>query len=110
MDEVPGLLNRKDASMKRITIHLVALFLFLCLPNLGFADCTDLGSFNRWVVQDDDSIIFYYGNVPLGIVELQDCTADSSSTINLLESSVCEGDEILVDGERCTILNLTVGE
>ena len=26
------------------------------------------------------------------------------------KSSVCDGDEIMVDGERCTIVSLSVGE
>ena len=94
--------------MKRKMILLVGLFLFFCLPNLGLADCADLGNFNRFSVQDDGSIIFYYNNIPLGTVELQDCTADSSSEIRLLQGSVCDNDEILVDGERCTIMSLTV--
>ena len=94
--------------MKRKMILLVGLFLFFCLPNLGSADCVDLGNFNRFYVQDDGSIIFYYNNIPLGTVELQDCTADSSSNIRLLKTSVCEGDAILVDGENCTLLSVTI--
>ena len=94
--------------MKRKTILLIALFLFFCLPNLGFADCTEPGNFNRFVVQDDGSIIFYYNNIPLGTVELQDCTVDPSSEIRLLQGSVCDNDEILVDGERCTIMSVTL--
>lgn len=94
--------------MKRWIILLVGLFLFLCLPDLGLADCVDLRNFNRFYVQDDGSIIFYYNNVPLGTVELQACTANSSSNIRLLKSFVCQGDEILVDGDRCTLLSVTI--
>ena len=94
--------------MKRKMILLIGLFLFFCLPNLGLADCTGLGNFNRFIVEDDGSIIFYYNNVPLGRVELQVCTVDSSSDIRLLKDPVCDNDEILVDGERCTIMSLTV--
>jgi hypothetical protein len=97
----------KEVNMKRKPILLIVLLLFYCLPNLGFADCTELGRFTRWVVQDDGSIIFYAGNVPLGRVELG-CTVDSSSNIGLLASSVCDGDEIIVNGERCRIASLTV--
>ncbi len=96
--------------MKRKTILLVALVIFSCLPNLGFADCAPLGRMDHWVVQDDGSIIFYAGNIALGTVELADCTADSDSKINLLSASVCDDDEILVDGERCTIASLNVPE
>jgi len=94
--------------MKIKTIFLVALFLFFCNPNLGLADCTDLGNFNRFYVQDDGSIIFYYNNIPLGKVELQACSVDPSSNNRLIKSSVCDNDEILVDGERCTIMSVTL--
>jgi hypothetical protein len=87
---------------------LVALVLFFCLPSLGFADCAPLGRMDHWVVQNDGSILFYGGNTLLATVEVQDCTVSSSSKIRLLGSSVCDGDEIVVDGERCRILSLTV--
>jgi len=96
--------------MKRKMILLVTLFLFFCLPSPGLADCAPLGRMDHWVVQEDGSIIFYAGNVALGTVELEDCTADSNSKINLPGASVCDNDEILVDGERCTISSLTVPE
>ncbi len=98
--------------MKRKLILTVALLLFFCLPSLGFGDCAPLGRMNHWVIQEDESIIFYAGNVPLGTVELQDCAVNSSSVIRFLSGSdmVCEDDEILVDGERCTIFTLTVPE
>ena len=94
--------------MKGKTILMIGFFLFFCLPNLGLADCTGLGSFNGFIVQDDGSIIFYYNNIPLGKVELQACSVDSSSEIRLIKSSVCDNDEILVDGERCTIMSVTL--
>ena len=96
--------------MKRRPIFLMGLLLFFCLPSLGFADCLPLGRMDHWVVQEDESIIFYAGNVALGTMELQDCTVDSNSKISLPGASVCDGDEILVDGERCTIISLTVPE
>ena len=94
--------------MKRKTILLMGLILFFCLPSLGFADCAPLGRMDRWVVRENGSIIFYAGNVALGTVELQDCTVDSNSKISLPGESVCDTDEILVDGKRCLILSLTV--
>jgi hypothetical protein len=59
-------------------------------------------------VQDEGSIIFYYNNAPLGRVGLQDCTVDSSSEIRLLQGSVCDNDEILVDGKGGAIMSVTL--
>ena len=61
-----------------------------------------MGTFRKFL------FIFYSGTAPLATVELQDCTADSSSNIQLLKGFVCEGDHIMVDGEPCTILSLTL--
>ena len=96
--------------MKRRSIILMGLLLFLSLPGLVFADCAPLGRMDRWVIREDGSIIFYAGNVALGTVSLQDCTVNPSSAINFPNPSVCEGDEILVDGQKCTVANLTVPE
>ncbi len=95
--------------MKQMAVLLMGLFIVF-LPSLGSADCTGLGRMNRWVVQDNGSIIFYYNNVVLATVELQDCTLSSSSRVDLLKDFVCQGDHISVDGETCTILSLTLGE
>jgi hypothetical protein len=96
--------------MKRKPLFLVALLIIIGFPSLGLADCVPLGRMDHWVVKGDGSIIFYAGNVALGTVELQDCTVDSNSKISLPGESVCDTDEILVDGERCTILSLIVPE
>jgi hypothetical protein len=96
--------------MNRKMIILIGFCILFFSPHLGFADCTELGNMNRWVVKEDGSVIFYSGNVSLATVTLQDCNVSSSSNISLLKSSVCDGDDILVDGQRCTILTLNVGE
>lgn len=96
--------------MKRKTLLAIAVLIIICFPTLGLADCAPLGRMTSFVVQEDESIIFYAGNVALATVELQDCTVDSNSKISLSGASVCDGDEILVDGGRCTILSLTVPE
>ncbi len=95
--------------MKRKMILIITLFLF-CSPNLGFADCKGLAIFSRFSVDDEGVITFYYRNAPLARVELRNCSVDSSSQISLIKDMVCEGDEVLVDGERCTILSLTLAD
>ncbi len=94
--------------MKRI--FLVGLLLLIFLPGLVFADCAPLGRMDRWVIREDGSIVFYSGNVALGTLSLQNCTVNPASVINFPAPSVCEGDEILVDGQKCTVASLTVPE
>ncbi len=97
--------------MKRKTILWLGWVLLLVFPGLGFADCTELASWDRFILRQDGGVIlFYLQNIYLGTVSLQDCKVLPSSKIDLLKSSVCSGDEILVDGKRCLIESLTINE
>jgi hypothetical protein len=81
-------------------------FLFSSVP--AFADCTDLSLMTNWYVQGDQSIIFYRGNSPLAQVDLEDCTVNASSTIRFIKTYVCDGDQIMVDGQACNIMAVTL--
>jgi hypothetical protein len=48
---------------KKIFLFLGSLIL-LFLPRLAVSDCTDLGRVPTWVVQGDDTIIYYRQNTP----------------------------------------------
>jgi hypothetical protein len=59
-------------------------------------------------VQDNQTITFYSQNSPIAQVKLQDCTVDSSSNIRLMKSYVCDGDRVIVNGQECAIISLTL--
>lgn len=48
-------------------------------------------------------------NNPLAKVVFQDCAVNASSNIRLLESDVCDSDSLLVDGQECAIMSVTLG-
>ncbi len=88
----------------------VLLFLIVLLsPAVARPDCTDLGYSTAWVLQEDGSVIFYYGHRILARVVIADCTVEPTSIILLLKNFVCDMDHIEVDGEICTIMTVQGG-
>ena len=86
----------------------LALSALLLIPAAALSDCTDLGRANRWYVLDERTILFYVRHNPLAQVDLRSCMVNPSSRIRLLTNYVCDGDTIVVDGQECTIMTLTV--
>jgi len=95
--------------MKKNTIVGLVFSLLLISPVLALCDCTDLGQATHWYVSGDQSVIFYVQSNPVAKVVLQDCTLSASSDIRLLKSYVCDSDSLLVDGQECAIMNVTLG-
>ena len=84
-------------------------FMTLILPPvLLWADCTELGKFTGWALQDSHTIIFYRDNRPLASVTLQDCEVKHNSAVRLASSYVCESDTIFIDNTECSILKVQI--
>ena len=94
--------------MKKNIPILLCLGILLVVPNFAVSDCTDLGRATSWYVQDEQTVISYAQNKPLAQIILQDCTMNRSSNIRLLKTYVCDGDSLLVDGQECTIVTLSI--
>ncbi len=93
--------------MKRIILVIVSSLILFSSPNLVLSDCTDFGRVTNWYVQDENTIIYYSQNRPVAKIVLQDCSINSSSNIRFLKNYVCDGDSLLIDGEKCEIMSLT---
>jgi hypothetical protein len=87
---------------------LLSFSLLLLSPSLALCDCADFTRMTSWAVQGGSTVIFYAGNLPFARVDLQDCTVDSSSNIRLTKSYVCDSDSIMVNGQECAIMSLTL--
>jgi len=90
--------------MKKNVLRLVCLGILLVLPNLVLADCADLGGFSSFSVTGN-TVTLYSGTNPFVRFDVQ-CDIQSTSRLQLIKGYVCDGDEVLVDGSRCTILNV----
>jgi hypothetical protein len=95
--------------MKKNMIIAFGFSLLVISPVPALCDCTDLGQATNWYVSGDQGVIFYVQNNPLAKVVLQDCTLSASSNIRLLKSYVCDSDSLLVDGQECAIMSVTLG-
>jgi hypothetical protein len=92
--------------MKKYILVILCLGILVILPNLALADCVDLAGYSRYVLMGVNTVIFYAGGAPYAKFDVQ-CPVESTSQILLLKSPVCDGDDVLVDGSKCTVLNVT---
>ena len=94
--------------MGRKIFILLGLFLLMLSPSLDQCDCADFTRMTSWAVQGSSTVIFYAGNLPIAQIDLRDCTVDSSSNIRLPKSYVCDSDSLIVNGQECAIMSLTI--
>ena len=95
--------------MTKNMVVALGFLLLLISPVPALCDCTDLGHATGWEVMDEQSVLFYARNTPLARIVLQDCTMTRSSNVRLLKSYVCDSDSLLVDGQECAIMSVTLG-
>ena len=92
--------------MKKIWMILsLAILLF---PTFVSADCADLGRYTSWILETSNTIVFYAGQRPLARVEIPNCEIYPLSTIRLINSYVCDSDEIIIDGITCHIISVQI--
>ena len=99
-----GVFERRYEMKKNILV-LVCLGILLVLPNLVLADCADIGGFTSFSVTAGNTVTLYSMNTPFVRFDVQ-CSIQSTSRLQLIKGYMCDGDEVLVDGSRCTILNV----
>jgi len=91
--------------MKKNIVILVCLGILVVLPNLVLADCADLGGFTSFSVTGGNTVTLYSMNTPFVKFDVQG-SIDPTSKLQLVKGYVCDGDEVLVDGSKSTILNV----
>jgi hypothetical protein len=94
--------------MGRKIFILLGFSLLLLSPSLAQCDCADFTRMTSWAVQGSSTVIFYTGNLPIAQIDLRDCTVDSSSNIRLTKTYVCDSDSLMVNGQECAIMSLTL--
>ena len=92
--------------MKRNILMVMCLGAVLVIPGLALADCADLGGFTSFSISGGSTVTLYTGSNPVARFDVQDCDVQPQSTIRLIKTQVCDGDEIIIDGSRCTIMNV----
>ncbi len=92
--------------MKKMIFFMIFLAAIFLVPNLGSAECMDIGSFNSFALEGYNTVVLYIGTMPVVRFDLQDCEINPGSVIRLLQTNVCDGDEIEIDGFNCTMMEI----
>ena len=94
--------------MGKKTLILLSFSLLFLAPSLAMSDCADFTRMTGWSPLNNHSIIFFAGNLPIATINLQSCTVDSSSDVRVMKGYVCDNDSIVVNGQECAIMTLTL--
>jgi hypothetical protein len=54
----------------------------------------------------NNTVILFAGSSPVAQFDVLDCSVQPTSRIQLMKSDVCDGDEIMIDGSRCTMMEI----
>jgi hypothetical protein len=90
---------------KKIFLTLCLGIVFL-LPSLSLAECTSIGAFSNFSLEGANTVVLYAGSSPVARFDVLGCSVQPSSKIQLIKSDVCDGDDILIDGSRCTMMEI----
>ncbi len=91
--------------MKTYIFIVLCFAIFMGLPSLTMADCADMQWFNGFSLTGN-TVTLYAGSRPFVKFDVQSCDIKPTSELRLIKGYVCDGDEILIDGYRCTILDV----
>lgn len=92
--------------MKKHIFLTLSLGIFLVLPSLSSAECTDIGNFYSFSLEGTNTIVLYAASTPVARFDVQNCNVQPSSRLELIKSYVCDGDEIMIDGSRYTMMEI----
>jgi len=92
--------------MKKKILLLACFVVIFLLPDLSSAECTNIGYFNSFFIEGPNTVILYSASKPVLRFDLLNCTVLPSSRIQPLKSDVCDGDEIMIDGFYCTMMEI----
>jgi hypothetical protein len=91
--------------MKKYILGL-CLGILLLVPNGVLADCDDFGGFTSFTLSGSNTVTLYAGSKVMASFDVQSCPVQPGSTIRLTKTQVCDGDEVIIDGTRCTVMNV----
>jgi len=92
--------------MKKKIVLTLCLAIFFLLPSRSSAECTSIGGFSKFSLEGTNTVVLYAGSSPVARFDVLDCSVQPSSKIQLIKSDVCDGDEIMIDGSRCTMMEI----
>jgi len=97
----------RNRVMKRNVIIGFVFSLLLVYASTALGDCTDFKRATNWIVQDEQTIIYYAQNTPIAKIVLKDCQVSLSSNVRLTKTYMCDEDTLIIDGQECALMSLT---
>jgi len=76
------------------------------IQTISLAECTNIGGFTHFSLVGTNTVVLYAGSSPVAQFDVLDCSVQSASKIHLIKSDVCDGDEIMIDDSRCTMMEI----
>jgi hypothetical protein len=92
---------RKNALL--LASFLAIVFL---LPNSSPAECGHIGNFSSFALEGANRVVLYSGSKPVASFDVQNCSVQPTSRIELIKSDICDGDEIMIDGSKCNMMEI----
>jgi len=92
--------------MKKKILFMTCLVAIFLLPNLSSAECMDIPFFSSFTLEGFNTVILYAGSMPVARFDVLNCSVQPSSKIQLIRTNVCDGDEIMIDGFKCTMMEI----
>jgi len=92
--------------MKRKVLPMLCLGIFLWIPAVAGAECTDIGPFTGFALDGENTVILYYVNSPVVRFDVQSCNIQPSSSIQILQGYMCDGDQVMIDGSKCVVMEI----
>ncbi len=95
--------------MKKKVSILAGVGVLLLAPGLVCAGCVDFSAYaGVYAIEGNNTVVLYAENRPIGRFGIQcDIQSPSVLRVQLLKTTVCDGDEVLVDGKTCFANNVT---
>ncbi len=90
--------------MKRNILILSCLGILLFFPNSALAVCAEFGGFTSFSLEGGNTVILYADSMPIAQFDVPRCVVLPSSQIRLIKGHMCDGDELLIDNQRCVII------
>jgi hypothetical protein len=92
--------------MKKTIFGVLCLGIFFLIPSLSSAECTTIGAFSNFSLEGTSTVVLYAGPSPVVRFDVLGCNVQPTSKIQLIKTNVCDGDEIMIDGSRCTMMEI----
>jgi len=92
--------------MEKNVTRVLCLGIFFLIPSLSLAECMTIGAFSNFSLEGTNTVVLYAGPSPVARFDVLGCNVQPTSKIQLIKTNVCDGDEIMIDGSRCTMMEI----